>query len=106
MKMDSLSDALVILNTPPGLEETVVDWLLERKQDAGFTSIVAHGHSTRHSHMSVAEQVSGRQRRLQFHIQMPSSDIDEFLDSLAASLGGSDIHYDVVPVLRSGRLGK
>jgi hypothetical protein len=103
MSPDNSNEALLILNAPPDLEEALVDWLLARKHGTGFTSFPAQGHSTRHDNLSIAEQVSGRQRRQQFQIQMASDEVDEFLDALQASLGGAGIHYWVQPILRSGR---
>ena len=100
MTFDETSESLVILNAPPSLEEALVDWLLAHGSGTGFTSFPAEGHSTRH------DQVSGRQRRQQFQVQMASAAVDEFLDALQASLGGAGIHYWVLPVTRSGRFGR
>jgi hypothetical protein len=105
MTFDETSESLVILNAPPSLEEALVDWLLAHGRGTGFTSFPAEGHSTRHDNLSTAEQVSGRQRRQQFQVQMASAAVDEFLNALQASLGGAGIHYWVLPVSRSGRFG-
>ncbi len=104
MTLQDNSESLVILNAPPGIEEALVDWLLARKGGAGFTSSPVQGHSTRHDHLSIAEQVSGRQRRQQFQVQMPSAAVDEFLDGLRSSLGAAGIHFWVLPISRSGHL--
>ena len=103
MTSDQGAEALVILNVPPAIEESLIDWLLAHKRRMGFTSFPAQGHSTRHDNLSVAEQVSGRQRRQQFQIQMACEDVDEFLAALQDSLGAAGIHYWVVPIARSGR---
>lgn len=104
MSLDASSESLLILNAPPSLEEALVDWLLAHKHGTGFTSFPAQGHSTRHDNLSIAEQVSGRQRRQQFQVQMASASVDEFLDALETSLGGAGIHYWVLPISRSGRV--
>ena len=88
------TEALVVLNVPPELEETVVDWLLKRVGGVGFTSFAVSGHSTSHDDLSAAEQVSGRQRRQQF------------LSDARDTLGGTDIRYWVLPVTQTGRLGE
>ncbi len=106
MSLDEYAESLVILNAPPSLEEALVDWLLAHKHGTGFTSFPAHGHSTRHDNLSIAEQVSGRQRRQQIQVQMASAAVDEFLNDLQASLGGAGIHYWVLPISRSGRFGE
>jgi hypothetical protein len=104
MSLDECNESLLILNAPPNLQEALVDWLLAHKHGTGFTSFPAQGHSTRHDNLSIAEQVSGRQRRQQFQVQMASDEVDDFLDALQASLGGTGIHYWVQPISRSGRL--
>ena len=81
MTFDETSESLVILNAPPSLEEALVDWLLAHGSGTGFTSFPAEGHSTRHDNLSTAEQVSGRQRRQQFQVQMASAAVDEFLNA-------------------------
>lgn len=100
------TDALVALNVPPELEETVVDWLLERVGSAGFTSYRVSGHSTRHQILSAAEQVSGRQRRLQFQVQIDADDVRGFLSDARDTLGAAGIHYWVLPVMQSGHFGE
>lgn len=97
-------EALVVLNVPSTLEEVVVDWLLSRANGTGFTSSPVSGHSTSHEHLSAAEQVSGRQRRLQFQVQMPVSAVPAFLDSAGKSIGAAGVHYWVVPLLGAGHL--
>ena len=99
------TDALVVLNVPPALEETVVDWLLQRVGGAGFTSFAVHGHSTSHQNLSAAEQVSGRERRQQFQVQIDADVVQGFLSDARDSLGTADIRYWVLPVTYSGRLG-
>lgn len=94
----------VTLNVAPTLEERIVDWLLDRDAASGFTSYAAHGHGARHAGLSLAEQVSGRQRRVEFRIELPEAALDEFLAELTASFGGFDLYYFVSPVLRSGHL--
>lgn len=96
--------ALVVLNVPPSLEEAIIDWLLARQDGAGFTSIAASGHSACHQGLSAAEQVSGRQRRLQFQIQMRTESVDAFLASARATFGTADVHYWVLPMSTGGHL--
>jgi hypothetical protein len=101
----STRSVLVTLNLPPPLEERVIDWLLERADQGGFTSYPAHGHSSQHEHLSVAEQVRGHQRRLEFRIELTEAALDEFLADLSQRFGTADIYYSVVAALRSGHLG-
>jgi hypothetical protein len=94
----------ITLNVLPTFEERIVDWLLDHDTVSGFTSYAAHGHGARHDGLSVAEQVSGRQRRVEFRVELPAAALDGILTSLAAAFGGTDLYYYVTPVLRSGHL--
>lgn len=104
MSTGNFGSFVVALNVAPALEERVVDWLLEREDSLGFTSYAANGHGRSHEHLSVAEQVSGRQRRLEFHVEVPAESVDSFVAGLSAAFGGADVYYFVLPVIRSGHL--
>ena len=95
---------LVVLTGSPALESQLIDWLLLQEGGLGFTSSTVHGHSTQHDHLSIPEQVSGRQRRLQFQVQLNRNLLDEFLSKLAAEFAAADLHYWVVPLLAGGHL--
>jgi hypothetical protein len=95
---------LVAITSPPSLESQIVDWLLSLNGGTGFSSVTVHGHSSHHDHLSIAEQVSGRQKRIEFEVQISGSRLSEFLDTLAADFAGSDLHYWVLPVLAQGHL--
>jgi len=96
---------LVTITSPPSLESQIVDWLLSQEDGIGFSSAAIHGHTTDHEHLSIAEQVSGRQKRIQFQVQMSGGRLDAFLGTLEADFAGADLHYWVVPVLAGGHLG-
>jgi hypothetical protein len=98
-------EALVVLTVSPAIEEAVIDWLLARREGSGFTSMPVSGHSARQQGLSNLEQVTGRQRRVQFQMEMRGQDVDAFLENARATFGGADIHFWVVPVLSAGRLG-
>ena len=102
--LESTSTAAVTINVPPAFEERVVDWLLARDDAVGFTSYTAHGHGARHGALSIAEQVSGRQRRVEFRVEVGAAALEAFVASLCEGFDGSDVYYFVIPVLRSGHL--
>ncbi len=104
MKIESLSEALVVLDVPPTLEDAVIDWLLERPDNTGFSSTDSSGHSTAHENLSAAEQVSGRARRLQFQIHLPRAAVQEFMTDAHKNFGSADIHFWVTPLLNAGYL--
>ena len=94
----------VTLNVAPAAEERVIDWLLGREETAGFTSYAAFGHGADHEDLSIAEQVTGRQRRVEIRLDLPQPLVEPFLAALTAAFDGTDLYYFVTPVLRSGHL--
>lgn len=105
MNVLSTEQVLIVITTPPALESQLVDWLLSQDEGTGFSSTTVHGHSTQHDHLSIAEQVSGRQRRLQFQVQLNMDHLNRFLETLKSEFAGADLHYWVMPVLAGGHLG-
>ena len=93
--------ALVIMSVHPQLDEQMVDWLLQRKSGAGFSSFPIRGHSGDHGELSITEQVSGRQNRERFEIAVDVADLADFLQQLSEEFGGADVHYWVTPIMKS-----
>ena len=104
MNIMNYAEMLVVLNVPPSLEESVVDWLLAREAGVGFTSFPVFGHSTSHDDLSPAEQVSGRQRRQQFQVQVKQEAVDAFLQDAKDDLGSAGVHFWVLPLFAGGQL--
>jgi hypothetical protein len=104
MTESNYKESLLTLNVPPDLEEPIVDWLLAREDSTGFTSFPVYGHSTSHDGLSPAEQVSGRQRRQQFQIQIRADGVDVFIDDIRKSFGNAGIHFWVLPLTLGGHL--
>ena len=100
------ASVLITVNVPPAAEERFVDWLLSSDVVAGFTSVAAYGHGARHDHLSVAEQVRGRQRRIEFRMQLAADALDDFVAALEAGFRGVDLYFFATPVLRWGHLGE
>lgn len=96
---------LLVMTCSPAIESQVIDWLLSREDSAGFTSVAAHGHSRDYEHLSIAEQVLGRQRRQQIQLVMDEELCEAFVARLTSELADLDLHYWVIPVLAEGRLG-
>jgi len=53
---------LVTLNVPLSLEEAVVDSLLTLESEHGFSSFPVNSHDHKNEGLSLAEQVTGRQK--------------------------------------------
>lgn len=94
---------LLVLNISPQIEDEMVDYLLAQSCASGFTSYPVRGHGE-HSYLSIAEQVSGRRKRIQFEIIMEAPDVDALLAGLAANVG-KGIAYWQLPVSNFGRIG-
>jgi hypothetical protein len=94
----------VTLSLAPALEERIIDWLLGLEHVTTFTGHPIYAHGADGSSLSVAEQVLGRQRRIELRIELPAAALDGWLSALAETFGAADVRYFVTPVLRSGRL--
>jgi hypothetical protein len=95
---------IATINVAPAAEERLVDWLLARDDVTGFTSYVAYGHGASHDDLTVAEQVTGRQRRVELRLELPADGLDTLLAALLDGFAGTDLYYNVIPALRSGHL--
>ena len=56
------TEYLVTLNIPPSLEEMMVDSLLMLETEHGFSSFPVNAHHHDNKGLSLAEQVTGRQK--------------------------------------------
>lgn len=97
-----MEHALLTLNIPPQLEETMVDWLLEHNSAGGFTSMHVYGHGSGLSAMSVSEQVMGRQKRVQFAIHSELAALQNLLALLHRDFPAAGMHYMLTPVISAG----
>ncbi|MGR9052619.1 MAG: DUF3240 family protein [Gammaproteobacteria bacterium] len=92
----------VTLNVPPGIEEAVVDCLLSIESEHGFSSLPVSSHDHRNQGLSLAEQVTGRQRQIRFQMYLAEDGLAVLLDKLRTEFSGSGITYRVLPVIESG----
>lgn len=98
------AEVLLVLVASPGLEDTLVDWLLRRDELSGFTSQRLEGHSAAHQHLSLAEQVVGRKRQVMFHLHAPYATALGVLEAMRAEFAGAGLHYWLMPLLGAGSL--
>lgn len=94
-------DRLVIINVPSGLEEAVVDCLLTLESEHGFSSFPVNAHHHENKGLSLAEQVTGRQKQTCFQIHVDKVGAQCLLTRLQDEFAGAGIQYWVVPVLES-----
>ena len=100
----SEQEYLVTINAPPILEEAVVDCLLSVDVADGFSSLAVYAHTSDHKDLSLAEQVTGRQKQIRFQMYIPQQQLSDLLAQLKHCFAGSGIQYWVLPVLESGRI--
>tara|TARA_R110000824_G_scaffold318073_1_gene505190 strand:- start:10170 stop:10463 length:294 start_codon:yes stop_codon:yes gene_type:complete len=93
---------LLVLNINPDLEEDLVDYLLEQEAISGFTSYSVRGHGA-FPDMSLAEQVSGRRKRIQIEALLEKEQIGGILEGLKSHVG-NDIVYWEQAISNSGRI--
>ena len=92
----------LILTVPPSLEDELVDYLLSLESVSGFTSYPVRGHGENRQ-LSIAEQVTGRQKRIQFELILATEDVPRVLGGLKQHVGG-DIFFWYQDINGSGRL--
>ncbi len=83
---------LLVLNIRPELEEEMVDYLLTREGVGGFTSYQVRGHGV-HENLSLAEQVSGQRKRLQFELVIEEAIVEVLLQGLEDSVGRDIVYW-------------
>jgi hypothetical protein len=98
-------DCLLQLIIDPALEDALTDWLLDLEDIQGFSSVAASGHGASPHSMTLAEQVSGRQRRTLFMLNLPRERAAWLLERFHAAFPDSGAHFWILPVLDSGTLG-
>lgn len=95
---------LLTLVAPPSLEEALIDWLLMQENISGFSSAEINGHGARSHQLSIFEQVTGRQKRIEFQIHTEISIANSMIDALKVKFVNSGLHYILTPVLSAGKI--
>ena len=93
---------LMILHVPPSVEEAIVDCLLSFENEQGFSSQLINAHDHKNKGLSIAEQVSGRQRKICFQIYLEKKDITQLIQQLKTEFKGAGIHYWVQAIFDKG----
>lgn len=99
-----MDECLLVLIVTPAIENAMVDWLLDREDVPGFTSLPINGHGASARSLSAAEQVAGRQRQVMFQLHLRHSTANALVEAIRRDFGGSGMHYWLMPVLASGHL--
>lgn len=100
----SVDKKLLVLTAKPSMTEELVDWLISQPFDTGFTSFTVNGHGSQMANLSIAEQVSGRQKKIRFQIVIAACEVAPFIQKLKQDFEGSAIHYWIQPITEEGEL--
>jgi hypothetical protein len=95
---------LLTIIAPPSLEDTLVDWLLEEPRIDGFSTAEIYGHGVRQTELTLLEQVTGRQRRVQFQVQAEPETVEYVIRQMQERFANTGLYYFVTPVTASGRI--
>ncbi|GHF13704.1 hypothetical protein GCM10017044_04730 [Kordiimonas sediminis] len=97
-----MTTVLLSLNVSVGLEEAIVDWLLESADVDGFKSQQVSGHGSSLHKSSALDQVMGRDRRVELQIILGEDAARRVISSLKDQYTGANIFYAISPVLEFG----
>lgn len=99
-----MDQCLLSLIVSPAIENALIDWLLERDDIPGFTSVPINGHGTSTDTLTLSEQVAGHRRQIIFRMCLPETVAQTVLAEVQTSFRGSGMHYWLLPVLASGHI--
>ncbi len=95
---------LLTLISAPSMEETLIDWLLTQEDISGFSSVEIYGHGSRSTHLSLLEQVTGRQKRIQFLIHTQIETAQQLITELQQRYPNTGLHYMMTPIMDAGQI--
>lgn len=97
-----MNEAVLMIITAPNTEELMIDLLLEQSDISGFTSHIVNAHGAGGNHLSMQEQVSGRQQKVQFMVYGTQSALQAFIELIKTTLEHSGARYILLPAIDSG----
>lgn len=97
-----MTEAVLMIITSPNVEELMIDLLLEQPDISGFTSHTVNAHGAGGNHLSMQEQVSGRQQKVQFMVYGTQSALQAFIELIKTTLEHSGTRYILLPAIDSG----
>jgi len=89
-----MNEAVLMIITAPNIEELMIDLLLEQPDISGFTSHIVNAHGAGAIELSMQEQVSGRQQKVQFMVYGTQSALQAFIGLIKAKLESPTAHRE------------
>ena len=90
---------LVVITVAPELEARLSDWLIDLDPPIGFSSTAVNGHGLALEHFTLAEQVRGSRRRVQFQVQAEAGQAERILNALDEAFPDADLHVWMIPLI-------
>lgn len=97
-----MTEGVLIIITAPNIEELMIDMLLAQPDISGFTSHILNAHGIGSNQLSMLEQVSGRQKKVQFMVYSAQSTLQILIGLLKTTLENSGTRYILLPASESG----
>lgn len=99
-----MNEAVLMIITAPNIEELMIDLLLEQPDISGFTSHIVNAHGAGENPLSMQEQVSGRQQKVQFMVYGTQSALQTLIELLKTTIANSGTRTILMPALESGMI--
>jgi hypothetical protein len=100
-----MSECVLVLIADRSAEVELVDWLLAFHEDMVFSSETIDCYGMDWQTLNLAEQVTGRQTKLMFHVQTTLDRAYGIRDGLRRDFPRANLRYWLVPVLEQGEIG-
>ncbi len=97
-----MQQCLMVLIATPKIEAVLLEWLLAKEDVPTFASLPVDGHGIEHHHLSMAEQVAGRQRQIMFQIPLELEAARRLAAALKEDFGQAELSYWLIPILEGG----
>lgn len=93
---------LITIIVTTNIEETVVDWLLEKPEIQRFVSYQVKSYSKDHSDYNAIERVTGWKRKTALRVLFPTEVMPLIIAEMKEKFANSGIYYRITPFLEDG----
>lgn len=95
---------VLVIISDVGMQDVLADWLLSYQDALIFSSTSINCHGLDPVSLNIAEQVTARQRKLEFQIQTTLTTARDIAASLRQAFPGAHLRYWIQPVVEAGYL--
>jgi ubiquinone biosynthesis protein UbiJ len=94
-----MNQGILLMIIAASLEENFIDILLAQEDLSGFTSSHVHAHGAGTKKLSLVEQVTGRQHKVQLMVYGEIAVLNRLVALLKAKFMHADTRYMLMPTL-------